>query len=302
MNEIRDFIGYGRDAPQVDWPGGARIAVSLVVNFEEGAEQTPIYGDPEADRMRERFAVPPGQRDLRTESFFDYGSRTGYWRLLDVLDSHDVKATFFISGHALEENPGAGREITERGHEPCGHGYRWAPLYVLGVEEERRQIRLAVEAIKKETGQRPLGWNSRGQSLATRGLLIEEGGFLYDSDSYAEDLPYFVEANGKKWLTIPYSFETNDMKYFRPPGHGTPDDFLAQLKATFDCLYAEGDTHPKMMSIGLHMRYSGSPAGASAVADFIKYARSYPRVWFARRIDIAHWWLDHYGSLPALLS
>ena len=301
MNDQRDFVGYGKNPPKVEWPGGARIAVSLVVNFEEGAELTPLYGDPEADRMRERFVVAPGRRDLRTESFFDYGSRAGYWRLLDVLDAHAVKATFFISGHALEQNPAAGPEITRRGHEPCGHGYRWAPLFVLGVEEERRQIRKAVEAIEKATGQRPLGWNSRGQSPSTRGILIDEG-FLYDCDTYAEDLPYFVQANGVKWLTIPYSFETNDMKFFRPPGHGTPDDFLAQLKATFDWLYEEGRTQPKMMSIGLHMRYSGSPAGAAAVSDFIKYARSFEGVWFARRIDIARWWLDRYGSLPALLS
>ena len=301
MNDQRDFVGYGKHAPQVEWPEGARIAVSLVVNFEEGAEQTPLYGDPEADRMRERFVVTPGRRDLRTESFFDYGSRAGYWRLLDLLDSNGVKATFFISGHALEQNPEAGPEITKRGHEPCGHGYRWAPLYVLGIEEERRQIHKAVEAIEKATGRRPLGWNSRGQSPSTRGILIEEG-FLYDSDTYAEDLPYFVLANGVKWLTIPYSFETNDMKFFRPPGHGTPDDFLAQLKATFDCLYGEGRTHPKMMSIGLHMRYSGSPAGAAALNDFIQYAKSFEGVWFARRIDIARWWLDHYGALPAMLS
>jgi allantoinase len=302
VSDAREFVGYGQHPPEVRWPGGARIAVSLVVNFEEGAEQTPLYGDPEVDTMRERFSVAPGHRDLRTESFFEYGSRSGFWRLLDVLDEYDVKASFFISGHALEENPRAGAEITRRGHEPCGHGYRWAPLYVLPIEEERRQIRMAVEAIENATGQRPLGWNSRGQSLNTRRLLIEEGGFVYDSDSYAEDLPYFVTAVGRRWLTIPYSFETNDMKFFRPPGHGTPDDFLAQMIAAFDCLYEEGETNPKLLSIGLHMRYSGSPAGATAVRDFIRHARAFPRVWFARRIEIARWWLDNYGDLPAMLS
>jgi len=302
MHDARELVGYGLDPPRVQWPGDARIAVSVVVNFEEGAEQTPLYGDPAVDSMRERFAVAPGYRDLRTESFFEYGSRAGFWRLLDVLDELDVQASFFISGHAVEENPRAAAEITARGHEPCGHGYRWAPLYVLPVDEERRQLLLAVEAIRKATGQRPLGWNSRGQSLQTRRLLIEEGGFVYDSDSYSEDLPYFVAADGVKWLTLPYSFETNDMKFFRPPGHGTPEDFLAQLVAAFDCLYEEGRTHPKMMSIGLHMRYSGSPAGASAVRDFIRYARAFPNVWFARRIDIARWWLDHYAYLPAMRS
>jgi len=290
------------DGPRIEWPGNARIAVSLVVNFEEGAEQTPLYGDAEVDRMRERFFVSSGHRDIRNESLFDYGSRVGFWRLLDLFDEFDVKATFFISGHALEQNPGTGIEITNRGHEPCGHGYRCAPLYVLNVEDERRHIRMAVDAIKKATGQRPFGWNSRGQSLNTRRLLIEEGGFLYDSDSYAEDLPYFVTSAGTKWLTVPYSFETNDMKYFRSPGHGTPSDFLAQMLAAFDCLYAEGESHPKMMSIGLHMRYSGAPAGLSAVRDFIRYARALPGVWFARRIEIARWWLDHYSDLPVLRS
>jgi len=302
MSEAREFVGYGMNPPPVRWPGEARIAVSLVVNFEEGAEQTPLYGDPNTDGMRERFTVEPGHRDLRTESFFEYGARAGFWRLLDVFDEQDVKATFFISGHALEENPGAGPEITRRGHEPCGHGYRWAPLYVLPIDEERRQIRKAVEAIEKATGQRPLGWNSRGQSLDTRRLLVEEGGFLYDCDTYSEDLPYFVQVDGEKWLTIPYSFETNDMKYFRPPGHGTPDDFLAQMVAAFDWLYAEGETNPKMMSIGLHMRYSGFPGGVTAVRDFITHARSLRGVWFARRIDISRWWLDHYGDLPAFRS
>jgi peptidoglycan/xylan/chitin deacetylase (PgdA/CDA1 family) len=302
VSEAREFVGYGVDAPRIEWPGNARIAVSLVVNFEEGAEQTPLYGDAEVDRMRERFFVPPGHRDLRTESFFDLGGRVGFWRLLNVFDEFDVKATFFISGHAIERNPLAGTEITRRGHEPCGHGYRWAPLYTLDADEERRHIEMAVKAIEKATGQRPLGWNSRGQSLNTRRLLIEEGGFLYDSDSYAEDLPYFVAAGDRKWLTIPYSFETNDMKFFRSPGHGTPSDFLAQLIAAFDCLYAEGDSHPKMMSVGLHMRYSGAAAGISALRDFMDYARAQSGVWFARRIDIARWWLEHYDDGRVLRS
>lgn len=301
VSEARDFVGYGPHPPQVRWPNGARIAVSLVVNFEEGAEQTPLYGDPEVDTMRERFLVAPGQRDLRSESFFEYGSRSGFWRLLDLFDEYDLKATFFISGHALEENPRAGAEITRRGHEPCGHGYRWAPLYVLPIDEERRQIRMAVEAIERATGRRPLGWNSRGQSVNTRGLLMEAG-FLYDCDSYAEDLPYFVQTAAGRWLTIPYSFETNDMKFFRPPGHGTPEDFLAQMIAAFDCLYDEGGTHPKMMSVGLHLRYSGTPAGATAVRDFIRHARAFPGVWFARRVEIARWWLDKYADLPSMLS
>ncbi len=298
----REFVGYGRNEPAVYWPNGARVAVSLVINFEEGAEQTPLYGDSQADTMRERFAVPAGERDLRTESFFEYGSRSGFWRLLDVLDKNRVKCTYFVSGMAVEQNPIAAKEITGAGHEPCGHGYRWGPQYTLTIDQERQHINKAVQAIEQATGERPRGWNSRGPSAHTRQLLVEEGGFLYDSESHAEDLPYFVDVSHRKWLTIPYSFETNDMKFFRAPGHAEPEDFLAQLTSAFDCLYEEGREHPRLLSVGLHQRYSGTPAGASAVDEFIQYCHRVPDIWFARRIDIARWWLENFNDLPAFAS
>ena len=296
----RDFVGYGNDYPRIAWPGDARLALSLVVNFEEGSERSPLYGDLVAEPTGEGFLVPAGRRDLRNESFFDYGSRVGIWRLLEIFSRYDVRVTFFACGMALEMNPEAAREITARGHEACGHGYRWHPIYLLNREEEREFIRKDVEAITRTTGQRPLGWFSRGPSEHTRDLLIEEAGFLYDCDSFADDLPYFVEVRGKKWLIVPYSLETNDMKFWRVPGYSEPGDFLRQLKAAFDCLYAEGATHPKMMSVGLHMRHTGRPARANALEEFIRYAKAFPGVWFARRTDIARWWLDHYGHLPAL--
>jgi peptidoglycan/xylan/chitin deacetylase (PgdA/CDA1 family) len=192
--------------------------------------------------------------------------------------------------------------ITAHGHEPCSHGYRWLPLYSLTLEEEREHVRQAVESIARTTGQRPLGWNSRGPSLHTRRLLIEEGGFLYDSDGYADDLPYFVAVDDRKWLVIPYTFETNDMKLWRPPGTSDPDDFLAYLTEAFDCLYDEGATHPQMLSVGLHMRHVGRPGRVGALEAFLHHARRRPGVWFARRIDIARWWHEHYAHLPAMGS
>ncbi len=298
----REFIGYGKDYPRIVWPDEAQLAVSIVVNFEEGSERTPLYGDSAVDPMSEGFVVPPGPRDLRRESFFDYGTRVAYWRLLDIFHAYDVKVTFNACGMALENSPAAAAEMTARGHEPMSHGYRWLPSFSLTLEEEREHVRKAVEAIQRTTGERPLGWNTRGTSVHTRELLIEEGGFVYDSDTYADDLPYFIEIDGRRWLTIPYSFETNDQKLFRPPGSSEPGGFLEQLKAAFDYLHAEGRTHPKMMTVALHMRHIGRPAGAAAIEEFIRYARGSSRVWFARRIDIARWWLEHYSELPAMKS
>jgi peptidoglycan/xylan/chitin deacetylase (PgdA/CDA1 family) len=298
----REFVGYGKDRPVVVWPGGARIAISLVVNYEEGSERTPLYGDSTTDPMTEGFAAGQRHRQLHNESFFDYGTRVAFWRLLEVFDAYAVPVTFYACAVALEQNPEAARAITAHGHEPCSHGYRWLPSYSLTADEEREHVRKAVESIARTTGQRPLGWNTRGPSLRTRELLVEEGGFLYDSDGYADDLPYFVGVNGRKWLVIPYTFETNDMKLWRPPGTSSPEDFYDYLTEAFDCLYDEGARQPQMLSVGLHMRHAGRPGRIGALERFIRYAKSFPSVWFARRVDIARWWLDHYGHLPAMAS
>jgi allantoinase len=298
----RNFVGYGQPYPRIAWPNHARIAISLVVNFEEGSERTPFYGDATTDAVNEGFGSSLGWRDLRNESFFEYGSRRAFWRLLDIFDDSQIKVTYNACAMALANNPVAARAITEHGHEPCSHGYRWLPLYTLSRAEEREHIHKAVAVIEETTGQRPLGWNSRGPSEHTRDLLAEEGGFLYESDTYADDLPYFVQSAHGRMLSIPYSFETNDQKYFLGPGHSGPHDFLAQLQAGFDWLYAEGASHPQMMSVGIHMRHSGRPAGASAIEDFIRYARGFPGVWFARRIDIARWWLEHYSDFEVMSS
>ena len=296
----RDFVGYGKDYPKIAWPNKARIAISLVVNYEEGSERSLLYGDATGEPRGEGFFVPAGTRDMRTESIFAHGSRVGVWRLLDIFHRHDVKSTFFACALSLDRNRVVSREVTARGHEPSSHGYRYYPSFGLSREEEREHIRKAVELTQEATGQRCVGWFSRCPTIQTRELLIEEGGFLYDNDSFADDLPYFVSVSGRKWPVLPYTLEINDMKYWFPPGYSDPDDFVLQMKAAFDCLYEEGETHPKMMTIGLHSRYSGKPSRTSAIDEFIRYAKGFPGVWFARRIDIAKWFVENYSHLPTL--
>ena len=293
----RDLIGYGRNVPQVRWPGDARIAVSVVVNYEEGAEYSLLDGDAHHETNGEvPSPVPPQQRDLVNESFFEYGSRVGVWRLLDLLDKYQVSSTFYCCALALERNPEVAKEIAERGHEVCGHGYRWEEYHLMDREAERQAIDKTVASLAQTTGQRPLGWFTRyGPSLHTRELVVDEGGFIYDSGAMNDDLPYFVSVHDKPWLVVPYSMETNDARFWRG-GLVSISDFYEYLKDTFDCLYEEGQTHPKMMSVGLHCRIAGRPARSKAVERFLQYAKGFPGVWFARRVDIARWWLEHYTA------
>ena len=293
----RDLIGYGRNVPQVRWPGGARIAVSVVVNYEEGAEYSLLDGDSHHETNGEvPSPVPPQQRDIFNESFFEYGSRVGVWRLLDLLDKYEINSTFFCCALALERNTEVAKEIVERGHEVCGHGYRWEEYHLQDQEAERLSIQKTVASLAQTTGERPLGWFTRyGPSVNTRQLVVEEGGFIYDSGVLNDDLPYYIPVNDKPWLVIPYSMETNDSRFWRG-GLVSTNDFYEYLKDTFDCLYEEGQTHPKMMSVGLHCRIAGRPARSTAVARFLRYAKSFPGVWFPRRVDIARWWLEHYPA------
>lgn len=290
----RDFVGYGGNPPKVDWPNGARLALSIVVNFEEGAEPSVTDGDPESEPGSETpILAGPDVRNTLNEAHFEYGSRVGFWRLMGIFDKYDVKVTFFACGRALERNPGAAAEITRRDHEPCSHGHRWIDYFRLSREAQREDMLKSIEAIRRTTGQRPVGFLPRGATSDCRELAVEEGGFLYDSMSYHEDLPYFVEVRGKKFLTIPYTLDNNDYRYWRALVE--PDQFLRYLKASFDRLYDEGQSAPKMMSVGLHLRTSGLPARASAVEGFIAYARGFPGVWFARRADIARFWWEKLG-------
>ena len=293
----RDFVGYGLNPPVVEWPDGARIAVSVVVNYEEGSEYSLLDGDPSGETFGEfPSPVPVGERDLANESFYEYGSRVGVWRILNILDDVGVKCTFYACALALERNPEVGPDVVRRGHEVMGHGNRWEEYFKMDREAERAAISNAVESITRTTGERPLGWYCRyGPSVNTRDLVVEEGGFVYDCNSYADDLPYYTKVDGKNWLVIPYSLEVNDAPMWRT-GMASPNNFFETARNSFDRLYQEGATHPKMMSVGLHCRIIGKPSRAVALRQFLEYAKEKPGVWFARRIDIARLWLKQHPA------
>ena len=293
----RDLVGYGPNPPAVRWPNDARIAISVVVNYEEGSEYSTLDGDPSGETSGESPSpLGPGERDLANESFFEYGSRVGVWRIMDILRRNNVPSTFYACALALERNPDVGPEAIRRGHEVMGHGNRWEEYYRMDRDAERQAIREAVDTIERICGQRPLGWYTRyGPSVNTRELVVEEGGFEYDCNAYNDDLPYWTQVHGDPWLVVPYSLEVNDYKYWRGDLL-TPEHFFQVAKASFDQLYEEGATHPKMMSVGLHCRIIGKPSRAHALDQFLKYASEKEGVWFARRLDIARWWKEHYPA------
>ena len=292
----RDFVGYGRKVPRVRWPRDARIAISVVLNYEEGSEYSHPAGDKRNDGLQEViYAMDPKYRDLAAESVFEYGSRTGVWRFERLVTEFKIPITFYACAVALERNPEVAAWVREAQHEPCSHGWRWEEVWRLSREEESDHIHRAIESLTATCGVRPQGWYCRyGPSVHTRELLVEEGGFLYDSDAYNDDLPYYVKVKGKQHLIVPYSFTYNDARFGLLPGYGSPGDFVDTLKRGFDQLYVEGETHPRMMSIGLHPRLIGQATRIAALREFLDYARSKDRVWFTRRIDIANWWHAHH--------
>ncbi len=289
----RDLIGYGATPPDPQWPNGARIAVNFVMNYEEGSEYSFADGDGRSEASLTEAAVSPvpeGQRDLAGEGMFEFGSRVGFWRIMRLLAERNLPMTVFGCALALERHPPAAAAIRAAGHDVCCHGWRWIEHYRLTRDEEREHIRLAVESLRRTLGSRPLGWYCRyGPSVNTRALLVEEGGFLYDSDCYNDELPYWVLQDGKPQLCVPYSLATNDSKYGRGV-FGTADDYFTFLRDQFDMLYAEGATQPKMMSCGLHMRIMGHPARAAGLARFMDHILRHEKVWVARRIEIAEHW------------
>ncbi len=293
----RDLIGYGRRPPKVVWPDGAKVAVNLVINYEEGSEHYEHYGDLKTDGLGElNWALEKKYRDFAMEAVYEYGSRAGIWRLLRLFEEYGIKITFFACGMALEKNPEVGAAIGELGHEPCSHGYRWSEAWTFDRDEEKQQIQMAIEAIREATGSRPVGWYWRYSSSPwTRQLLVEEGGFLYDSETYNDDLPYFVEVDAKRHLVVPYSQTYNDVRYVLSEGtFGAPADFLDYLKRCLDELHLEGSRgYPKMMSVGLHSRWSGQAGRSNALREFIEYSLEKGGVWFARRDEIARWWIAH---------
>ncbi len=290
----RDFIGYGKNVPKVEWPNGARIAVNVVLNYEVGAEFNPLDGDPYREPAGENYPLPPNERHMHQESIYEYGSRAGVWRILRLLEEYQVQGTVFACGRAMERNPQVAREFTALGHDIVGHGYRWEQHWGMDPEHERDQIRRMVNAIEETSGYRIKGFFGRFQrSLNTRRILLDEG-FLYDSSDISDDLPHFVSVDGRPMLIVPYTLDNNDYRFWRGTIF-TAEQFFEYVRDGFDMLYKEGATHPKMMSIGLHERIIGRPGPARGLEMFLEHARSFPDVWFARRTDLAEWWMERHG-------
>ncbi|MBT6274861.1 MAG: polysaccharide deacetylase family protein [Chromatiales bacterium] len=297
--QTRDLEGYGRNPPHPKWPGNARIALNFVFNVEEGSEQSVGDGDAMHEvHLTEVTASPvrQGQRDRGAESMFEYGSRVGYWRLFRMFTDRALPVTIFGCAVALERNPQIAESIRDAKWDVCAHGYRWTEHHQLDEAEERQQIAKAVESIERTTGTRPTGWYCRyAPSDHTRRLLVEEGGFAYDSDAYNDELPYWVAQSGRQHLVVPYTLTNNDVKFGRGTV-GSGDQFYNLLSDAFDVLYEEGDVAPKMMTVGLHPRVIGHPARAKSLARFLDYVTGHDRVWIARRLDIANHWITHFPA------
>ena len=294
----RDMIGYGRQTPDPQWPGNARIAVQFVVNYEEGGENCILHGDKASEAFLSEIVGAPaleGVRHMNMESIYEYGSRAGFWRLHRLFTGRGIPVTVFGVAMALERNPDAVAGMLEADWEIASHGYRWIDYQYISEAEEREHLAHAIEIHTRVTGSRPLGWYTGRTSPDTRQLVLEDGGFLYDTDSYADDLPYWVEGlNDKPHLVIPYTLDANDMRFATNQGFNSGDQFFTYLKDTFDTLYAEGETAPKMMGVGLHCRLAGRPGRAAALARFLDYVQSQDRVWICRRLDIARHWHEHH--------
>ncbi len=293
----RDLFGYGPNPPQAKWPNGARIAVQFVLNYEEGAENSILHGDAASESfLSEIIGAQPfeAQRHMSMESIFEYGSRVGIWRLLKLFKKRNIPLTLFAVAMALERNPAVAEAAMEAGHEICSHGYRWIDYRNIPKVVEREHIEMAVEVIKRLTGERPYGWYTGRTSGNTRQLLAEYGGFLYDADDYSDDLPFWTITNSEPHLVVPYTLDVNDMRFASSQGFNSGEQYFSYLRDSFDTLYEEGEETPRMMSIGLHCRLVGRPGRIRALERFIDHVQFHSDVWVCRRIDIArHWRKQH---------
>jgi len=293
----RDLVGYGARPPRADWPGEARIALQFVLNYEEGAESSVLHGDAASESFLSEIvgSTPyPGARHMSMESLYEYGSRAGVWRLLRLFRERKLPLTIFAVAMALERNREAASAFVEHGHEIASHGWRWINYHGMPEAEEREHVERAVETIRAVTGARPLGWYTGRTSENTRRLVAEHGGFLYDADSYADDLPYWEEVAGKPQLIVPYTLDTNDMRFATPQGFNSGEQFFSYLRDAFDTLYAEGEVTPKMLSIGLHCRLAGRPARLASLERFLDHVQRHDRVWICRRVEIARHWIARH--------
>ena len=296
----RDMVGYGRNPPDPRWPGGARIAVQLVLNYEEGGENNVLHGDAASEAFLSEItgAAPlKGVRHMNMESIYEYGSRAGFWRLWRMFGERGLPVTVYGIATALARNPDAVAAMRESGWEIASHGLKWIDHQHMDREEERRQIAEAIRLHAEVTGERPLGWYTGRNSPNTLPLVVEAGGFLYTADSYADDLPYWVTVEGKRQLIVPYTLDANDMRFAIQAGFTAGDQLFNYLKDSFDVLYEEGRRGAaKMMSVGLHCRLVGRPGRAAALARFLDHVAGHERVWVCRRVDIARHWHEQHVS------
>ncbi len=294
----RDMIGYGSKEPKVVWPNNAKLALQIVLNYEEGGENNILHGDKHSETFLSEIIGAQAFKDrhINMESMYEYGSRRGFWRLHKLFQEKKIPITIFGVAMALERNPEVCSAIKNGNYEVACHGWRWIDYQNVKKSVEKKDMKLAIKTIKKIFGERPLGWYTGRCSPNTRDLVFEDGGFLYDSDSYSDDLPYWEYKKNKKQLIIPYTLDNNDMRFATNQGFNSGDQFYTYLKDSFDVLYDEGKTKPKMMSIGLHCRLIGRPGRFQALKKFIDYVLKFDDVWICKRVDIAKHWIKNYSN------
>ncbi|HIB44259.1 MAG TPA: allantoinase PuuE [Nitrospina sp.] len=294
----RNMVGYGQKTLKVEWPNRAKLALQIVLNYEEGSENCILYGDKTSEIFLSEIigAKPVKGRNVNMESLYEYGSRRGFWRIHGLFKEKKIPVTIFGVAMALERNKEICDEIKKSDYEIASHGWRWIDYQNIPKATEKKHMKLAIKSIKKIFGKRPLGWYTGRCSPNTRDLVMEEGGFFYDSDSYSDDLPYWEFRGKKKQLIIPYTLDNNDMRFATNQGFNCGDQFYTYLKDSFDALYNEGKIFPKMMSVGLHCRLIGRPGRIQSLRKFLDYVLKHEDVWICKRIDIANHWIKNYST------
>ena len=295
----RNLVGYGSKKLKIRWPGNARLALQIVLNYEEGAENCVLHGDKFSEIFLSEIigAKSIKGRHMNMESIYEYGSRRGFWRIHELFQEKKIPITIFGVGMALKKNMDVCNAIKKANYEIASHGWRWIDYQKVSKDVEKKHMKLAINSIKNIFGNRPLGWYTGRSSPNTRDLVMEEGGFLYSSDSYSDDLPYWEKKGKKKLLIIPYTLDNNDMRFATNQGFNTGDHFFNYLKDSFDVLYEEGKISPKMMSVGLHCRLIGRPGRIQSLKNFLEYVQKHKGVWICRRVDIAKHWIKNYSSI-----
>ena len=297
-NYPRNLVGYGNKEMKVVWPNNSRLALQIVLNYEEGAENNVLHGDKHSETFLSEIigAQPIKGRHINMESMYEFGARRGFWRLHKLFKEKNIPVTIFGVAMALERNPDVCNAIKNGNYEIACHGWRWIDYQNIEKKIEKQHMKKAIKSIKKIFGERPLGWYTGRCSPNTRDLVFQDGGFLYDSDSYSDDLPYWEYKKNKKQLIIPYTLDNNDMRFATNQGFNSGEQFYTYLKDSFDVLYEEGKSNPKMMSVGLHCRLIGRPGRIQSLKKFLDYVLKFKDVWICKRIDIAKYWIKNYPS------